>query len=117
MAAASAFRITKLVPDHSTAIMGGAHVTQVIEWAGTATFPITAYYIAKPGCSTDFSCGSGSRVFMTGTKTLIWEQMAYCIPPDSFGPSFTGKWSFYLVDAKGRRTPSVTWIFTCKAAA
>jgi hypothetical protein len=111
--ASSTFMITKLVPNPIVVVNNGPHKNLTIDWAGTATFPITAHYVPEPGCShSGGTCYPGSYAFKTGTHALVWKGAAWCFdaPPGWKG----GKWYVYLVDAHGTKTPEVTLTLVCK---
>lgn len=109
------FAITKLVPKHTTAIENGKKQTLRIDWKGKPTFPVVVNLVPKKGCSTsDFTCYPGSISFDKKANPLVWKDAAYCtgtIPKGS--PTFTGKWSLWLTDAKSHKTKKITWTFSC----
>jgi hypothetical protein len=112
--ATASFAITKLSPNPVTVIVNGPKKNLTIDWTGTATFPITAYYAPQPGCTTSgFTCFSGSHKFATGTHSLLWKGAAYCYGSPTL--PHTGKWNVYLIDANKKRTRNVTYTVTCKA--
>ncbi len=110
-ALASSFRITRIVPAVSHVTRNGPREPITIHWAGAATFPITAHYAPKPGCAgpNDY-CASETDTFRTGTHALVWRQAAWCT---GTGGSSYGTWYVWLTDAKGHRTPKVTWSLSC----
>jgi hypothetical protein len=82
-----------------------------IDWAGAATFPITAHYAPAPGCAgaNDY-CASETDTFTTRTHALVWKQAAWCT---GNGGSSNGTWYVWLTDAHRHRTPKVKWSLSC----
>jgi hypothetical protein len=104
----TSFRITRIVPAVSHVTRNGPRDPITIDWAGAATFPITAHYAPVPGCG---NCASETDTFRTGTHSLVWKQAAWCT--GTAGGSSYGTWYVWLTDAKGHRTPKVRWSLSC----
>jgi hypothetical protein len=112
--ASSSFTIKKIIPKHSHVVTNGPHKNLKIDWTGMASFPITAHYAPRPGCSHDgVTCVSESHTFKTGTHSLVWKGPAYCA--GSVPNGWTGHFKVYLVDAQGTKTPNVSWALTCQS--
>jgi len=109
----SSFRITKVVPAVSHVTRNGPRDPITIDWAGAATFPITAHYAPAPGCAgaNDY-CASETDTLTTGTHALVWKQAAWYTRPANGGSSY-GTWYVWLTDAHGHRTPKVKWSLSC----
>jgi hypothetical protein len=105
------FRINKVVPAVSHVTRDGPREPITIDWAGIATFPITAHYAPAPGCAgpNDY-CASETYAFRSGTHALVWPWAAWCT---GSGGSSYGTWYVWLVDANGHRMPKVTWSLSC----
>jgi len=105
----SSSRITKVVPAVSHITRNGPRDPITIDWAGAATFPITAHYAPAPGCAgaNDY-CASETDTLTTGTHALVWKQAAWYTRPANGGSSY-GTWYVWLTDAHGHRTPKVMW--------
>jgi len=103
----SSFRITKVVPAVSDVTRNGPRDPITIDWAGAATFPITAHYAPAPGCAgaNDY-CASETDTFTAGTHSHIGKQAAWCT---GNGGSSYGMWCVRLTDTHGHRTPKVKW--------
>ncbi|MGP8066544.1 MAG: hypothetical protein ACLP81_09310 [Acidimicrobiales bacterium] len=107
----SSFHITKVVPAVSHVTRNGPRDPITIDWAGAATFPITAHYAPAPGCAgvNDY-CASETDTFTSGTHALVWKRAAWCT---GNGGSSYGTWYVWLTDAHGHRTPKVKWSLSC----
>jgi hypothetical protein len=107
----SSFRITKVVPAVSDVTRNGPRDPITIDWAGAATFPITAHYAPAPGCAGAFDyCASETDTFATGTHALVWKRAAWCT--GNAGSSYGTRY-VWLTDAHGHRTPKVKWSLSC----
>jgi len=107
----SSFHITKVVPAVSHVTRNGPRGPITVDWAGAATFPITAHYAPAPGCAGAFDyCASETDTFATGTHALVWKRAAWCT--GNAGSSYGTRY-VWLTDAHGHRTPKVKWSLSC----
>jgi hypothetical protein len=111
------FRIVKIAPSHATVTVNRPDDKVLeIRWAGTATFPVTAYTTPAVGCShDDFTCASGQQTFTHKSQVLAWAgdgNELWC--EGSLSRTLTFAWNVYLVDAKQRRTPAFRLTLNCQ---
>jgi hypothetical protein len=110
--------IVGLMPSHAVVFLNAPHKPLLIEWKGSATFPLTAYATPTAHCSTaSFSCASGEGTFAaSGNHQLTWSKGNVLWCAGALSSPHTGVWDVYIEDARHVRSAAVSLTITCDVA-